>query len=65
VIADFDWVKDARPFALAWFGGWLYHGVVNARGTGSDFVAKIYRSRGDGSEMTEVANLPLRYRRRA
>lgn len=58
-----EWGRDARPFGLAWFNGHLYHGVVNARGTGSTFVAKVYRSNADGSDMTEVVNLPLRYRR--
>lgn len=58
-----EWGRDARPFGLAWFGDHLYHGVVNARGTGSSFVAKVYRSNADGSDMTEVVNLPLRYKR--
>lgn len=58
-----EWGRDARPFGLAWFGDHLYHGVINARGTGSSFVAKVYRSNADGSEMTEVVNLPLRYKR--
>lgn len=57
------WAADARPFALAWYGKYLYHGLVNARGAGSTFVANIYRSNPDGSEMTLVSSTNLRYTR--
>ena len=57
------WAADARPFALAWYGKHLYHGLVNARGSGTAFVANIYRSNPDGSEMTLVSSTNLRYTR--
>ena len=49
------WAADARPFALAWRDGWLFHGVVNARedgGLGGELAGYVYRSRPDGSDMT-------------
>ncbi|MEO8084025.1 MAG: vWA domain-containing protein [Ardenticatenales bacterium] len=58
-----SWARDARPFALDIAGGYVYHGLVNARGPGAAFVAKIYRSLPDGSDMTEVASFPLKYTR--
>ncbi len=57
------WSDDARPFGLAFHEGRLYHGVVSSRGVGDDFVAKIYRSNSDGSDMAEVATLDLGYSR--
>jgi uncharacterized protein YegL len=56
------WSADARPFALTWNAGYLYHGVVNAAGT-QPFEARVYRSRADGSEMSLVTSADLRYRR--
>lgn len=58
-----EWARDARPFALDFAGGHVYHGLVNARGPGAAFVAKVYRSLPDGSDMTEVASFTLRYTR--
>ena len=57
-----EWSADARPFALAWNAGYLYHGVVNAAGT-RPFEARVYRSRADGSDMSQVTSVDLRYRR--
>jgi hypothetical protein len=57
------WQRDARPFGLAFHNGHVYHGVVNSRGAGSEFVARVYRSDPDGSNMAVVANLELNYRR--
>ena len=53
------WSERARPFGLGWFDGWLYHGVVDEQA----LVAYVYRSRADGSGMTEVlrAALPSRW----
>ncbi len=60
--AGLEWADDARPFGLAWYRDHLYHGLVNSRGD-SPFVAQVYRSRADGSEMTLVAEVDLRERR--
>jgi len=57
------WSRDARPFALAYWQGHVYHGVVNSEGSGTALVAKVYRSLSDGSDMTEVVDMPLRYLR--
>jgi hypothetical protein len=68
--ADAPWAEDARPFALAFRDGWLYHGVVDAaerygnpagpaRGS-----AHVYRSRPDGGAMHEVMGFALDYERR-
>jgi hypothetical protein len=57
------WAADARPFALAVRDGFVFHGVVNARGVGDDFRAVIYRSAPDGADLTTVATLDLRYKR--
>ena len=58
------WGNVAYPFALGFDRGWLYHAVV------PDLVrpvprreAVVYRTRPDGSEMSEVARLELSYRR--
>jgi len=66
------WAPDARPFALAFHGGWLYHGVVDSRAEESvarnvpsprPLAAYVYRSRPDGGEMREVARVDLDYGR--
>ena len=57
-----EWANDARPFALTWYAGQLYHGLVNESGA-KPFVAEVYRSEADGSAMTLVASVDLRYRR--
>ncbi len=56
------WSRDARPFALEWQDGALYHGLVNERAV-SPFEARVYRSAPDGSAMVQVAGLDLRYAR--
>jgi len=58
-----SWAQEPRPFGLAFRDGYLYHGVLNARGAGPSFVAHVYRSKPDGSEMAEVSSLRLGYRR--
>jgi hypothetical protein len=60
------WAANARPFALGWHDGWLYHGLVDSRedpALPGSLAAYVYRSRADGSEMTEVfrAALPGRW----
>jgi len=59
------WEADARPFALAYHGGWLYHGVVDARESDvrgdRPMNAYVYRSRADGTDMAEVARLDMGY----
>ena len=66
------WEEDARPFALAWKGGWLYHGVVDSRQRDAQaannpaprpLAAYVYRSRADGSAMEEVSRVDLAYGR--
>jgi uncharacterized protein YegL len=57
-----EWSADARPFGLAWQDGHLYHGLLNGRGD-RPFVAQVYRSRADGSDMRLVASVDLHYRR--
>jgi len=64
--ADAQWARNARPFGLAFHDGYLYHGVVNTMkfsdlpGSLSGYV---YRSRPDGSEMTELTRFDLGYAR--
>jgi len=61
-----DWAEDARPLALAYHRGRLYHGVVNSAETTrrrEDIEANIYESRPDGSDMRLVARFPLDYER--
>jgi Mg-chelatase subunit ChlD len=58
------WANNARPFGLGYRDGWLYHGVVDSREDPSlpgHLSAHIYRSRPDGSNMTEVASFGLDY----
>jgi hypothetical protein len=60
------WAADARPFALAYHEGSLYHGLVrSAESTGRRFelTAVVYRSHPDGSAMEKVAEVPLGYAR--
>lgn len=57
------WASTAYPFALAWRAGWLYHAVVPDLARPKPHrPAVIYRSRADGSEMTEVLRFALDYR---
>ncbi len=51
-----SWSYNARPFALTWHEGWLYQGVVDIDG-----FAYVYRSRADGSELAEVANVRVNW----
>jgi len=63
---DQPWAEDARPLGLGYRDGWLYHGVINSQETvkiGARPWAHVYRSRPDGSEMTEVAALDMGYDR--
>jgi Mg-chelatase subunit ChlD len=60
------WADTARPFALGFHEGWLYHGVVDTRertDVPGALQAVVYRSRPDGSAMTRVLTLDLSYRR--
>ena len=65
------WAEHARPFALGWHEGWLYHGVIDGRETAGDDAALapdfpaayVYRSRVDGSELHEVARTTMNYGR--
>ncbi|MFN2114120.1 MAG: VWA domain-containing protein, partial [Anaerolineae bacterium] len=65
---DTSWRLSARPFAVAFANGWLYHGLVDDGGRSYDSggeeeyagpVAHVFRSRPDGSEMSHVLALPL------
>jgi hypothetical protein len=62
-----SWEADAVPFALAIRGGWAYHAVTDTRArdaTGDRRLsARVYRSRPDGSQMSEVSRLFLDYAR--
>lgn len=60
------WAEEARPFGLACYEGYLYHGVVRTAEETQrrrDLSAHVYRSKPDGSEMTEVAAVALYDRR--
>jgi Mg-chelatase subunit ChlD len=60
------WAPNARPFGLGWHDGWLYHGVVDSREDTSlpgSLMARVYRSRADGSQMSDVATVDLGYPR--
>ena len=61
------WAADARPFALAFHNGHLYHGIVNSCQSNpqaaADLVAYVYQSDPDGANMKEVAKVPLGYAR--
>lgn len=64
--AQTEWRRNARLFALAWQEGWLYHGVVDMRESFSvpgELAAYVYRSRADGSDLSQVAAFPLNYGR--
>jgi Mg-chelatase subunit ChlD len=63
--AGATWASDARPFGLGVRGDWLYHGVIDGRGSrgGIGGTAYVYRSRADGSATTEVARFDLSYPR--
>ena len=61
-----SWAADARPFALAYRDGFLFHGVVasaETSGRRSDLAAAVFRSRPDGSEMRKVADFSLDFSR--
>ncbi len=60
------WAADARPFALKYAGGRLYHGVVNSAESTqqhSDLAGYVYSSIADGSDMRLEASFPLTYSR--
>ena len=60
------WARDARPFALAFHDGLLYHGVVSSAATSgkrNELVAYVYASDPDGGRMRRVAEIPLDYLR--
>jgi len=60
------WAANARPFGLGWYAGWLYHGVVDSRedaGLPGALSAHVYRTRYDGTELSEVASVALDYER--
>jgi hypothetical protein len=60
------WAADARPFALAFHEGRLYHGLVNSAESSqrrADLAAYVYSSAPDGTDMRQVAALPLTYPR--
>jgi hypothetical protein len=63
--ASEPWAANTRPFGLGWHDGWLFHGVVDSRQDTSlpgSLSAYVYRSRADGSQMTQVAKAQLDYR---
>ena len=60
------WAANARPFGLAFHRGWLYHGVIDSREDPElpgSLSAHVYRSRANGSGLTEVASFDLGYPR--
>jgi len=60
------WADSARPFGLAVHHGYVYHGLVNSAEKSllrGDLSAHVYRSRPDGSEMTEVTAFALDFPR--
>lgn len=57
--ADEAWADYARPFAIGYFDGWLYHGVTTPHLVTE---AIVFRSRPDGSAMSEVARFRWDYR---
>ncbi len=68
VLGSFDnggkgeaWARAARPFALAWREGALYHGVVKAD---DPPAARVYRSAPDGAGLSTVLAFDLAYGRR-
>lgn len=62
--AGFDWARNARPFGLAYHDGWLYHAVVDGmefESVPGTLQGLVFRSRPDGSEMTELARVAFTY----
>ena len=60
---DEPWAEDARPFALGFDDGYLYHGLVDEEGDKDVLLGRVYRSASDGSGMESVAELNFdRYR---
>jgi hypothetical protein len=60
-----SWAANARLFGLEVYDGYVYHGLVDSRldpSLDGELHARVYRSRYDGSEMTEVAAFALDYR---
>ena len=54
-----SWQNKARLFALAVDGDWLYHGVMDMGDQDRPkATAHVYRSRLDGSQLTELAAFP-------
>jgi hypothetical protein len=61
------WAARARPFGLGYHDGWLYHGVVDSCEWSSDPrcpTGHVYRSRDDGTQMSEVTAFSFDYRAR-
>ncbi len=58
---DERWYHRARMFGLAYGEGWLYHGLVDISDGEDDRgpTAHVYRSRPDGSQMTEILSFRL------
>lgn len=56
-----SWSGHARPFALGWQNGQLYHGVINAA---EPPLGYLYRSAPDGGGLVEVAAFDMNYGRR-
>lgn len=60
------WAPDARPFALKFHQGRLYHGLVHSGITGQNrdnLAAYVYSSLADGTDMRLEARVDLRYPR--
>lgn len=54
-----SWQSKARLFGLAVDGDWLYHGVMDMGDQDRPkATAHVYRSRLDGSELSELASFP-------
>ena len=62
---DERWAHNARPFGLGWHEeeDRLLHGVLNEQGNASAFVAVVYSSATDGSDLREDGRFRLDYRR--
>ncbi len=63
---DQPWAADARPFALKFYRGRLYQGLVHSAYTGQkrdDLVAYVYSSLPDGADLRLEAAVPLGYPR--
>ena len=64
--ASEPWAPDARPFALKFYQGRLYHGLVNSASRTQDrdnLAAYVYSSLADGSDLRLEVRVDLRYPR--